>query len=196
MAAVERRRAGRHCIADRRIRRRTIDQPHRDARCHGTAGDTDNLAADTRGRLDRQAQSQGLMRRRGHAADLAIALIDEGGRAMEHVRTDRDDNLVHALPRSGPSNAIPIGHPIGNTRVYVLDGTGRLSVPSAMTGELCIGGEGVARGYLNQPELTAEKFTMISAARWPHRAVYRTGDIARIAVGWPTRIISAAVITR
>ncbi|WP_185949587.1 non-ribosomal peptide synthetase [Microbispora sp. KK1-11] len=67
----------------------------------------------------------------------------------------------------------PIGRPIGGTRVHVLDAAGRLAPPGA-AGELCIGGTGVARGYLGRPELTAERFADLYGER-----VYRTGDRAR-----------------
>ena len=74
---------------------------------------------------------------------------------------------------------IPIGHPIGNTTVFVLDESGR-PAPIGVAGELCIGGEGVARGYRMRPELTAEKFVLLQLeGRAPER-VYRTGDVARL----------------
>ena len=62
-----------------------------------------------------------------------------------------------------PSAAIPIGRPIANTRVYVLEPSGVLA-PIGAFGELAIAGEGVARGYWNRPELTAEKFVTIEFA--------------------------------
>lgn len=73
---------------------------------------------------------------------------------------------------------IPIGHPIANTRVYVLEASGGLA-PIGAQGELVIAGEGVARGYRNRPELTAERFCTINVEGREERA-YRTGD----AVAW------------
>jgi hypothetical protein len=72
---------------------------------------------------------------------------------------------------------ITIGRPIANTRAYVL-GIDGAPVPPGVIGELCIGGEGVARGYFNRPELTSEKFVTMTIADRAER-LYRTGDLAR-----------------
>ncbi|WP_323858356.1 non-ribosomal peptide synthetase [Xenorhabdus doucetiae] len=73
---------------------------------------------------------------------------------------------------------IPIGRPIANTRVYLLDDNGQL-VPLGATGEIYVGGDGVALGYLNQPELTAERFLIDPFSEKPGARMYRTGDLAR-----------------
>jgi len=71
---------------------------------------------------------------------------------------------------------IPIGKPIDNINLYILDKNSKLA-SIGISGELCIGGDGVARGYLNKPELTSEKF--ISNPHILGGKLYKTGDLAR-----------------
>lgn len=78
----------------------------------------------------------------------------------------------------GAPDPVPIGRPLPNTTAYILDSL-RQSVPIGVPGELYIGGAGVARGYLNQPELTAEKFVQNPFRSTPDPRLYRTGDLAR-----------------
>ncbi len=79
-------------------------------------------------------------------------------------------------------DGISIGHPIDNTRVYVLDG-GMQPLPVRVPGELHIGGSGVARGYLGRPDLTAEKFVPDPWGGEPGQRLYRTGDLVRYRPG-------------
>ncbi|HEU4726876.1 MAG TPA: amino acid adenylation domain-containing protein, partial [Kofleriaceae bacterium] len=86
---------------------------------------------------------------------------------------------TYAIPRDIPPDApIPIGRPIADTQVYVLNRAGQ-PVPIGIAGELYVGGLGVARGYLARPELDAEKFVADHLGGRPERRLYRTGDRVR-----------------
>lgn len=74
---------------------------------------------------------------------------------------------------------IAIGRPIAETTVHVLEASG-LPAPVGVAGELCIGGAGVARGYRNRAELTAEKFVVLELGGGQAERVYRTGDVVRM----------------
>jgi len=80
-------------------------------------------------------------------------------------------------PQDFPAG-VPIGRPIAHARVYILDEQGQ-PVPEGVSGEICIGGAGVTRGYLNRPELTAERFITNPLTGNPRDRLYRTGDIGR-----------------
>jgi amino acid adenylation domain-containing protein len=85
--------------------------------------------------------------------------------------------FVHSTP--APDGRPPIGWPIANTQVYVCDESRNL-LPIGEVGEIYIGGAGVARGYVNSPELTAQKFVPDPFSKNPGARLYRTGDLARL----------------
>ena len=88
------------------------------------------------------------------------------------------DVTFWACDRGGARKPVPIGRPIANTQIYLLDRRGD-PVPLGDEGELHIGGVGVARDYLNQPSLTAEKFVPDPFGGMPGARLYKTGDLAR-----------------
>ncbi|NHZ33325.1 non-ribosomal peptide synthetase [Massilia rubra] len=117
------------------------------------------------------------------------------GTVMRVVRNCPPANLVHCYgpteastfsttylvaPSAGLSldAALPIGRPVANTRVYLLDRHGE-PVPLGVTGEIHIGGDGVGRGYLNQPGLTAERFVPDPFVGDGAARMYKTGDLGR-----------------
>ncbi|OBP13476.1 hypothetical protein A5320_18170 [Rheinheimera sp. SA_1] len=85
---------------------------------------------------------------------------------------------VTSLDFPTASHSVPIGKPMHNVRFYVLDGHRQL-VPAGAIGELYIGGTSLARGYLNQPEMTALRFVADPFADAPQARMYKTGDLVR-----------------
>jgi len=83
--------------------------------------------------------------------------------------------ILFEIPPDGDFERIPIGYPTPNWQVYVLDDQLQVA-PNGEAGEICIGGTSLARGYLNQPKLTAEKFITNAVVE---ERLYRTGDLGR-----------------
>lgn len=113
--------------------------------------------------------------------DLAVALVDRVGE-LWNMYGPTETTIWSTLARVGDSGKdITIGRPIANTQCYVLT-PGHAVCPIGVAGELCIGGEGVARGYRNRPDLTTDRFVTITLQDGKTERVYKTGDVARIRV--------------
>ncbi|MEQ1513138.1 MAG: amino acid adenylation domain-containing protein [Lysobacteraceae bacterium] len=110
--------------------------------------------------------------------ELADRLL-ECGRELWNVYGPTETTVWSTVERVQPGQApVAIGRPIDNTEVYVVDKHLQL-VPAGIPGELLIGGLGVAKGYLDRPELTAEKFIADTLGQRANGRLYRTGDLAR-----------------
>src|SRR5713226_1548702 len=109
--------------------------------------------------------------------ELADRLLQRCG-SLWNMYGPTETTIWSAASRVTSGKPLLIACPINNTQFYIVDASHQ-PVPIGIPGELCIGGEGVARGYVNRPELTGEKFIADPFSRKPGARLYRTGDLAR-----------------
>jgi len=110
--------------------------------------------------------------------ELAKQLISRCGSLWNMYGPTETTIWSTACQISGVNGSVPIGRPIDNTQVYIVDEKLQ-PVPVGVPGELLIGGDGIAAGYLNHPELTNEKFIPNPFVPGSGSRLYRTGDLAR-----------------
>ena len=113
----------------------------------------------------------------GEACTPELVARWSAGRRFINAYGPTETTICATLTDALDAGRVTIGRPFANVRVCVLDARG-LPVPVGVPGELCIGGEGVARGYLGRPELTAERF-IPEVGGAPGARLYRTGDRVR-----------------
>ncbi|SEM78112.1 natural product biosynthesis luciferase-like monooxygenase domain-containing protein [Chitinophaga rupis] len=107
---------------------------------------------------------------------LAEKLIENGGRPVHNMYGPTETTIWSTVKTITKADAVTIGTPIANTSIYILDHLHQLC-PVGVAGELCIGGDGVALGYLHNEELTASRFIANPFAHG--QKIYKTGDLAR-----------------
>src|SRR6185295_10470032 len=112
--------------------------------------------------------------------ELAMRVKSLGPRCRTYNHYGPTECTVGALSEEvvEGKGVIALGRPLGNTRVYVLDGSGE-PAPLGVVGEIYIGGAGVARGYLNRAEVTGERFVSDRFAAGGKERMYMTGDLGR-----------------
>ncbi|MFO0762808.1 MAG: non-ribosomal peptide synthase/polyketide synthase, partial [Byssovorax sp.] len=131
----------------------------------------------------------------GEAVDPSMVrrVLPEGPARLLHVYgpTETTTFATWHLVENVPDGAVtvPIGKALSNTTLYVLDAHRELC-PIGVHGELYIGGDGVARGYLDRPELTAERFLPDPFSTDPEAKIYRTGDLVRLLPGGEIEYLS------
>ncbi|HZF12188.1 MAG TPA: amino acid adenylation domain-containing protein, partial [Thermoanaerobaculia bacterium] len=115
----------------------------------------------------------------GEACPLDLARRWSAGRRFWNAYGPTETSVCATAKFYDGGDRLTIGRPIDRFQVYVLDASGR-PAPVGVTGELYLGGSGLARGYLHLPERTAERFVAHSFAALPGARLYRTGDLARL----------------
>jgi amino acid adenylation domain-containing protein len=115
---------------------------------------------------------------RGIEEGMEDARGERGGRGEKDARGEKGERREEGGVGKGRGEGVPIGKPIANTQVYVVN-EGWEPVPVGVVGELYLGGAGVARGYVNGAELTAERFVPNPLGGRAGERVYRTGDRVR-----------------
>lgn len=109
--------------------------------------------------------------------ELAQSILNTGA-SVWNMYGPSETTIWSTMSQVTPNKKISIGKPIANTAVYVLDNQQSL-VPIGVTGELYIGGDGVSKGYVNRPDLTAKHFIQNPFPDTDYPILYRTGDLVR-----------------
>jgi thioesterase domain-containing protein/acyl carrier protein len=150
----------------------------------GTSGATVMQATPTTWRMLTEAGWQGydgfkvLCGGEPFPLDLAKSLLQGGNNVWNLYGPTETTVWSTAYQLEANCSSISIGRPIDNTRLYILD-SNMEPVPVGVPGELFIGGQGVARGYLKRPELSAQKFVRDPYHENPGARLFKTGDLAR-----------------
>ncbi|MET0285540.1 MAG: amino acid adenylation domain-containing protein [Polyangiales bacterium] len=133
------------------------------------------LLADPAARAELRALRELILAGEAYPISLARQLRTYTAATLRNIYGPTETTVYSVAHVVDPNaSSVPIGHPLANTRLFILDPE-RQPVAAGAAGELYIAGAGVARGYLNRPELTEQRFLALERAR-----VYRTGDLVRL----------------